>query len=130
MAAAETHDDAPCDRPSPERPPAWPPVRVEPGPPVAIVGELDYFIALEIADRLHAAFLESSRNELDLSGLEFCDGAGLRLLETLAGVSGRTAQLRLIGCNALVRTLLKVSGPRVPFRIEGGSSGRVPSTDP
>ncbi|MFG2983855.1 STAS domain-containing protein [Streptomyces sp. NPDC048258] len=102
-----------------------PPVTVDVGPDVITVrptGAMD----IEHAEELRAALLTAFTHAggptdivVDLSGLTFCDSAGLNALlrgRMIAGESGRT--LRLAAPTRQIRRLLELTESEHLFRID------------
>jgi anti-sigma B factor antagonist len=80
---------------------------------VAPIGDLDMASAEELGARLTEAAREHPEGLLiiDLSGLEFMDSAGLRVLLSAArSASNGASRLRLRGARPSVRRVFEVSG--------------------
>ena len=86
---------------------------------LAVRGEVDMATALPLEERLHAAIRESSGPfVLDLSGVEFLDSTGLRMLlraHALLGDDDRA--LALICPHGPVRRVLELSGLSTVFAL-------------
>ncbi|MFF8954099.1 STAS domain-containing protein [Streptomyces sp. NPDC014940] len=88
--------------------------------PVTVDGELDFDAGDQVRDRLDEALAASARGvELDLSGLGFCDCAGLSVLLELrhrALGQGKTVTIR--ASNPAVDRLLDLVGARELFSAQ------------
>ncbi|MFH8336412.1 STAS domain-containing protein [Streptomyces sp. AM6-12] len=84
---------------------------------VEILGELDLDSGRGIRGKLREALTRSARGlDLDLSGLEFCDCAGLSVLMDLrqqAALQGKTVVVRAV--SPMVDRLLAIVGARELF---------------
>ncbi|MGW5373259.1 STAS domain-containing protein [Streptomyces sp. NPDC004011] len=87
---------------------------------MTVDGELDFDTGDQVRDRLVAALAASARGvELDLSGLDFCDCAGLSVLLELrhrALAQGKTVTIR--ASNPAVDRLLDRLGARELFSAQ------------
>jgi anti-anti-sigma factor len=82
-----------------------------------LVGELDISNAPQLAERLKNELRRAGRLTLDMRGLSFMDGQGLRLLIDLGmEASQRGAAVTVLNCSPQVRRLLDIS---VPHGIPG-----------
>jgi anti-sigma B factor antagonist len=80
---------------------------------IAISGQIDLATApaVEAACRLAADCTSASRLDVDLSGVEFCDAAGLSVFVRLAvELRGRGSRLRLIDVPVQIIRIIRISG--------------------
>lgn len=78
---------------------------------IEIVGELTIYTALELKDKLLVGLSTTEELELDLSGVEEIDGAGLQLLVMIKQQTAALGKvLRFTGHSPVVVELLDLSG--------------------
>jgi anti-anti-sigma factor len=89
---------------------------------VTLSGSLDLAVTDELDARLRAAMTEGRPRPLalDLSAVDFCDCAALRVL------SGAHAQGRRLGCTVLITA----ASPAVTWLLELVGSERLPGSSP
>ncbi|WP_328459678.1 STAS domain-containing protein [Actinoplanes sp. NBC_00393] len=74
---------------------------------VEVTGELDFYTAPKFREHLNGP-LQSGHVDLDLSGLEFCDHAGLRELRTF-----ETEPVRIVAAHQCVNLVMRLCGVEV-----------------
>jgi anti-sigma B factor antagonist len=89
------------------------------------VGELDVATAPQLSALVNSAFASGARSlELDLSGVTFCDSAGLRVLADAAGQARRAGGTVIVrGSSPMVRRTLHLVGLHSLVQIADDGQG-------
>lgn len=87
---------------------------------VRVVGEIDAHSAPELAERL-AAFEGGGDRRVDMSGVEFMDSSGLRvLIDAHQTAEAEGARLVLVAPGRAVSRIIEVSGLSNHLNVEAG----------